>query len=253
MDALPKFGPLMILRYSATHKENYSKVHRLDALDAYNQKLVKKIAVRGIDIRGLSGTNAYLYLESIEILKDAAPIAKVEMEVKLKSGEIRRQRRHLKLKDNLYKLSGNLVAYQGFTVSQINYNKDSVEFVNGHELFVGRATGNFEEQDLRRIQIRETIQSHIDKEKQLYKQGIKVLSLFFIDEVAKYRDYNQEDEKGEYARLFEEEYERIRSEHLKKNFPLVTLIESFYNATKPPTCMKVTLPWIKRNDWRTRR
>lgn len=217
MGALAEFEPLMILRYSATHKKNYNKVHRLDALDAYNQKLVKKIAVRGIDIRGLSGTNAYLYLESIEISKDAAPIARVEMEVvKLKSGKIRRQRRRLKLGDNLYKLSGNLVAYQGFTVSQIDYNKDSVEFINGHELFVGRAVGNFEEQDLRRIQIRETIQVHLDKEKQLYKQGIKVLSLFFIDEVAKYRDYNQEDEKGEYARLFEEEYERILSEHIKE-------------------------------------
>ena len=214
--ALREFWPLMILRYSATHKENHNKVHRLDALDAYNQKLVKKIAVRGIDIRGLSGTNAYLYLESIEISKDAAPVARVEMEVKRKSGEISRQRRRLKLGDNLYKLSGNLVAYQGFTVSQIDYNKDSVEFINGHELFSGRATGNFEEQDLRRIQIRETIQAHLDKEKQLYKQGIKVLSLFFIDEVAKYRDYNQEDGKGEYARLFEEEYEKIRSEHLKE-------------------------------------
>ena len=216
MDALPKFGPLMILRYSATHKKNYNKVHRLDALDAYNQKLVKKIAVRGIDIRGLSGTNAYLYLESIEISKDAAPVTRVEMEVKMKSGEIRRQRRQLKLRDNLYELSGNLAAYQGFTVSQIDYNKDSVEFINGYELFAGRAVGNVEEQDLRRIQIRETIQAHLDKEKQLYGQGIKVLSLFFIDEVAKYRDYNREDEKGEYARIFEEEYERIRSEHLKE-------------------------------------
>ena len=217
MDALPKFDPLMILRYSATHKKNYNKVHRLDALDAYNQKLVKKIAVRGIDIRGLSGTNAYLYLESIEISKDAAPVARVEMEVKLKSGEIRRQRRRLKLADNLYELSGNLVAYQGFTVSQIDYNKDNVEFTNGYELFAGRAVGNVEEQDLRRIQIRETIQAHLDKEKQLYGQGIKVLSLFFIDEVVKYRDYNREDEKGEYARIFEEEYERLRLQHLAES------------------------------------
>ncbi len=217
MAALPKFDPLMILRYSATHKKNYNKVHRLDALDAYNQKLVKKIAVRGIDIRGLSGTNAYLYLESIEISKDAAPVARVEMEVNLKSGEIRRQRRRLKLADNLYELSGNLVAYQGFTVSQIDYNKDSVEFTNGYELFAGRAVGNVEEQDLRRIQIRETIQAHLDKEKQLYGQGIKVLSLFFIDEVVKYRDYNREDEKGEYARIFEEEYERLRLQHLAES------------------------------------
>ena len=148
-------------------------MHRLDALDAHNQKLVKKISVRGIDIRRLSGTNAYLYLESIEISKDVASIARVEMEVKLKSGEIRRQRRHLKLRDNLYKLSGNLVAYQGFTVSQIDYNKDSVEFINEHKLFVGRAAGNFEEEDLRRIQIREIIQAHLDKKRivQMRNQG----------------------------------------------------------------------------------
>lgn len=137
------------------------------------------------------------------------------MEVKLESGEIRRQRRRLKLGDNLYKLSRNLAAYQqGFTFSQIDYNKDSAEFTNGYELFAGRAVGNLEEQDLRRIQIREMIQAHLDKEKELYGQGIKVLPLFFIDEVAKYRDCYREDEKGEYARIFEEEYENLQSEHL---------------------------------------
>ena len=75
-------------------------------------------------------------------------------------------------------------------------------------LNAGEATGDVNEQDIRRIQIRETIKAHLDKEKQLFAQGIKVLSLFFIDEVVKYRDYDQADEKGEYARVFEEEYEQ---------------------------------------------
>ena len=74
LDSLKEFNPLMVLRYSATHKTCHNKVHRLDALDAYNQKLVKKIAVRGISVKGLSGTNAYLYLESIEVSKES-PLA----------------------------------------------------------------------------------------------------------------------------------------------------------------------------------
>ena len=212
MDALPKFKPLMVLRYSATHKTTHNKVHRLDALDAYNQKLVKKIAVRGIQTLGLTGTNAYLYLEGIEISR-RPPIARIEMEVKLKSGEIRRQIKRLKFAQDLHALSDELEQYRGFTVSRIDANQDTVEFTNGHVLTAGEATGDVTERDIRRIQIRETIKAHLDKEKQLYAQGIKVLSLFFIDEVVKYRDYDQPDEKGEYARVFEEEYERMKADY----------------------------------------
>ena len=215
MRALPKFKPLMILRYSATHKVNHNKVHRLDALDAYNQKLVKKIAVRGITVRGLAGTNAYLYLESIEISRQA-PVARIEMEVKLQSGEIRRQLKRLELSRDLYIESGELDQYRGFTISQIDYNQDTVEFTNGHVLTAGEAIGDVDEQDIRRIQIRETIKAHLEKEKQLFAQGIKVLSLFFIDEVVKYRDYSQADEKGDYARMFEKEYELLKDEYLSE-------------------------------------
>lgn len=213
LDALPKFKPLMILRYSATHRTNHLKVHRLDALDAYNQKLVKKIAVRGIQTRGLAGTNAYLYLESIEISKKA-PLARVEMEVKLKSGEIKRQLKRLDFGRDLFVESGELDQYRGFTISQIDYNHDTVEFTNGEVLHAGEATGDVNESDIRRIQIRETIKAHLEKEKQLFAQGIKVLSLFFIDTVAKYRDYDQDDEQGEYARLFEREYSALKNEYL---------------------------------------
>jgi type III restriction enzyme len=213
MEALPKFKPLMVLRYSATHKTQHSRIHRLDALDAYNQKLVKKIAVRGIQTRGLAGTNAYLYLEGIDISKKA-PVARIEIELKLKSGEIKRQIRRLEFRDDLFVGSGELDQYRGFTISQIDAVTDTVEFTNGVVLQAGEANGDVSERDIRRIQIRETIKAHFDKEKQLFAQGIKVLSLFFIDEVVKYRDYDQADEKGEYARVFEEEYELLKAEYL---------------------------------------
>ena len=160
LEGLPKFKPLAILRYSATHKTIHNKIHRLDALDAYNQKLVKKIAVRGISIRGLAGSTAYLYLESIEISK-AAPVARIEMEVKLKSGEIKRQVQRLEKGRDLYAISNNLYQYKGFTISQIDYNHDTVEFTNGNILTAGEATGDVTENTIRRIQIRETIKAHL--------------------------------------------------------------------------------------------
>ena len=206
LDSLVNFKPLMMLRYSATHKTTHNKVHRLDALDAYNQKLVKKIAVRGISVKGLAGTNAYLYLQSIEVSTKKSPEARVEIEQKLASGQIRRVVRKLSSGDNLFVLSNELDQYRGYVVSDINAVTDTLGFTNGVELLVGEADGDVNEAALRRIQIREAIKAHFDKEQALFQQGIKVLTLFFIDEVSKYRDYNAPDEKGEYARVFEEEY-----------------------------------------------
>ncbi len=212
LEALAKFRPLMILRYSATHRTTHNKIHRLDALDAYNQKLVKKIAVRGIAVKGLAGTNAYLYLESIEISKKA-PVARIEMEVR-QGGGIKRIVKRLERGKDLFVESNELDQYRGFVIAQIDANKDTVEFTNGHVLSAGDATGDITEMAIRRIQIREAIRAHLEKEQVLFAQGIKVLSLFFIDEVVKYRDYSQADEQGEYARIFEDEYERLRAEYL---------------------------------------
>lgn len=214
LEALAKFKPLMILRYSATHRTSHNKIYRLDALDAYNQKLVKKIAVRGITVKGLAGTNAYLYLGSIQISKKA-PAAIIEMEVKQKDG-IKRVTRRLEKGRDLYEESNKLSQYRGFLISQIDANQDIIEFTNGHVLKVGEVVGDITETAVRRIQIRETIETHLEKEKELFSQGIKVLSLFFIDEVAKYRDYNQFDEQGDYARIFEEEYERCKLRFLQE-------------------------------------
>ncbi|KGP03317.1 restriction endonuclease subunit R [Alcaligenes faecalis] len=215
LDSLVNFKPLMVLRYSATHKTTHNKVHRLDALDAYNQKLVKKIAVRGIAVKGLAGTAGYLYLQSIEISSKKPPEARVEFEQKLTGGNIKRVVRKLGKGDNLFELSNGLDQYRdGFVVSDINANTDTLSFTNGAELTVGDATGDVTEGALRRIQIREAIKAHFDKEQVLFLQGIKVLTLFFIDEVAKYRDYSAADEKGEYARVFEEEYNLYLNEML---------------------------------------
>jgi len=218
--SIPKFKPLMILRYSATHKSNHNKVHRLDAVDAYNQKLVKKISVRGIQTKGLAGTSAYLYLESIEISKKA-PVARLEIEQKLKSGAIVRKIIKVNKEDRLHDLSGELDQYSGFVVANIDAVNDTIEFLNGEKLKAGEAAGDITEAMIRRIQIRDTIKTHMDKEQLLYAKGIKVLSLFFIDQVAKYRDYGAVDsntgivdDKGEYARIFEQEYVILKDELL---------------------------------------
>jgi type III restriction enzyme len=221
LNSLVHFKPLALLRYSATHKTNHNKVHRLDALDAYNQKLVKKINVRGISVRGLTGTNAYLYLESIEI-STSAPVAVIEFEIKQKTG-IKRVRRKISKNDNLFDLSANLEQYKGFVVADINAITDTVSFTNGSELVAGDATGDVKEADLRRIQIREAVKAHFDKEQTLFYQGIKVLTLFFIDSVAKYRSYTEAGEQaGEYANLFEEEYDQQLNE-------VLSLEDSAYN------------------------
>jgi type III restriction enzyme len=215
LKSLEEFKALMVLRYSATHKTTHNKIHRLDALDAYNQKLVKKIAVRGISVKGLAGTNAYLYLQSIEI-SSKAPVARVEFEQKLKSGEIKRVVRKISKSDNLFSdgFSNELDQYRGYVVADINANTDTLSFTNGMELKAGDAYGDVNEAALRRIQIREAIKAHFDKEQALFQQGIKVLTLFFIDEVVKYRDYSAADEKGDYARIFEEEYSQYLNEVL---------------------------------------
>ncbi|KJS15560.1 MAG: restriction endonuclease subunit R [Hoeflea sp. BRH_c9] len=203
-EALPKFNPLFILRYSATHKTVHNKVHRLDAVDAFNEKLVKKIRVRGVETKGLSGTNPYLFLHRIET-SSAAPVAWVDIEVKTQNG-IKRVPRKLEQGRNLFDLSKGLEVYKGFIVSNIDARDDTVHFTNGDVLVAGEASGDVTERDIRRIQIRETISGHLEREQVLFARGIKVLSLFFIDEVVKYRDYDQADEQGEYARVFEEEY-----------------------------------------------
>jgi type III restriction enzyme len=222
VESLKEFKPLFILRYSATHKQEHNKVYRLDALDAYNQKLVKKIAVRGISLKGQAGTSGYLYLQSIEVSKDKAPVARVELEIP-RSGGIKPEMRLLGKGDNLYEKHGKLDQYKGYVVADINALDNTLSFTNGVVLTAGDAMGDVNESVLRRLQIREAVNAHFEKEQLLFARGIKVLSLFFIDEVAKYRIYEGSEEKqGEYAQLFEEEYNARLNE-------ILTLEDSAYN------------------------
>ncbi|BCX49860.1 restriction endonuclease [Haloferula helveola] len=215
IESLKEFNPLFILRYSATHKTEHNKIHRLDALDAYNQKLVKKIRVHGIAQKGLSGTDCYLFLEAIVPAQPKA-YARLEHEVRLKSGAIKRVVRRVGSGYNLKEQSGGLPQYEGFVVSEVDAHHDTISFRNDLKLEVGAVSGDITESALRRIQIRETIRAHFEAEKKLFDQGIKVLSLFFIDEVAKYKQYDDDGNElgGEYATAFEEEYEQALNEEL---------------------------------------
>lgn len=212
------FKPLFTIRYSATHKKNkeYNKVYRLDAIDAYNQKLVKKINVKGIEVLNNKSEDTYLFLDSVNISQKHDPEAIMEIEVKSASGTTRKLMK-IKAGDDLYTKSGYLTPYKGYVVSEIDgrYDQyDKVFFTNGVEIQVGQAFGDVDEEHITRIQIRETIRSHFEKEKELHKLGIKVLSLFFIDEVAKYKDWSTgEPLKGDYARMFEEEYTKALADY----------------------------------------
>lgn len=215
LEKMKEFTPLFTLRYSATHAEVYNKIYRLDALDAYKMQLVKKIQVKGINFKGTTGTSGYLYLEYIQYSTNKAPVAVVEFEVRSGQG-VRRVRRHLEQGADLYQLSGEMPAYKNMTITEINGYQNKI-VIAGQEIYPGDVVNNNEDDSLfRRIQIRETIKSHLEKEKQMYSQGVKVLSLFFIDKVSKYRLYDEDGEPqpGEYAQIFEEEYAKAVNEYI---------------------------------------
>lgn len=206
-DALKNFNPLFSLNYSATHRTEHNLIYVLDALDAYNKKLVKRIAVKGFELKNFRGADEYLYLDEIILSPNKPPKARLHLEIKYKQS-INREARLVEEGDNLFHLSKEMEQYKGYTVSSINPITDSVSFTNGEVIRKGDVVGDISEKDMRRIQIRETIKSHFEKEASLYKQGIKTLSLFFIDEVAKYRQYDEDDNEmlGEYGQVFQEEY-----------------------------------------------
>lgn len=216
-ERLKEFNPLFTLRYSATHKSDsiYNMVYRLDAMEAYNKKLVKKIAVKGITESGSTATDGYVYLEGINLSK-ADPTATIQFDYMGKSG-LRKISRKVGIGYNLYDNSGEVTKLEeyknGFVVKAIDGRDDSLEFLNGVKLYAGDVVGKVSEEQLRRIQIRETILSHIERERQLFYKGIKVLSLFFIDEVAHYKQYDAagQPHNGIFAEMFEEEYNDILS------------------------------------------
>lgn len=250
LESMKAFNPLFSLRYSATHKVEYNKVFRLDALDAYNQRLVKKIQVKGINLKGSTGTTGYLYLEQISLSTSKPPFAVVEFEKRQGEG-VKRVRQKLAEGANLFELSGNLPAYKNHTITEINGYLNKI-VVNGEDIFPGDILNDKDEHAFRRVQIRETIMSHLQKEKQLFDKGIKVLSLFFIDSVEKYRVYDEAGEQtlGEYGQIFEEEYKNAVN-------AVLDLFHEEYNhylqETDPSTVHKGYMPsnyfaYLKRDD-----
>ena len=225
-ESIAKFNPLFFLNYSATHREDFNKVYRLDAIDAYQKQLVKKITVKGISVRGGSATNGYLYLQKINTYPNKKPTATVAFEFNTKTGGgMTRKTKTLVLGDDIYMHSGELEAYHnGYKISEINARDDAgyVDFVNGIRIHEGEVIGETNPDDVRRIQIRETIMSHLETERKLFSKGIKVLSLFFIDEVAKYKKYDENGEqKGSYAKIFEEEFEKAIDIYLNQQLQYV--------------------------------
>ncbi len=212
--ALLNFNPLFTLNYSATHAKQHNLVYVLDALDAYNKRLVKKIEVKGFEVKNLLGTDSYLYLENIIISPTAPPQARVEFEVSHNNGP-KREFHKLNVGDNLFYLSNEMAQYKGYTISEIDPISGVVSFSNGEKLLKGDVHGDVSESDMRRVQIRETIISHFEKEQSLFHKGIKTLSLFFIDEVAKYRQYDEDGNEllGEYGKVFEQEYLSVMNEY----------------------------------------
>lgn len=214
--ALKKFKPLFVLNYSATHAVKHNLIYKLDALDAYNEKLVKKIEVKGFKVSNLKGVDAYLYLNDV-IVTPEGPKARIELEQRQKSSSTPKRIYMLldsQYKNDLYALSGEMEQYKGYTITDVDKFTGKVTFLNGKELTINQIQGDVSEQDLRRIQIHETIKSHFEKERQNFEKGIKTLSLFFIDKVEKYRQYNDDGNEvlGEYGKMFEEEYAEILAE-----------------------------------------
>lgn len=231
--ALKNFNPLFSLNYSATHAKHHNLIYVLDALDAFNKKLVKKIEVKGFEVKNFRGTDSYLYIEQIVLSSNKPPMAKIELEIGYNKS-INRESRILGVGEDLYYVSQEMEQYKGYTISEIDPLRGTVTFTNGEVISTGDIVGDISEKDMRRIQIRETILSHFEKEEKLFDKGIKCLSLFFIDEVAKYRQYDENGDEvlGEYGKMFEQEYINVLNEY-------VTVLDTPYQRYLKSTCSDV--------------
>lgn len=232
--ALKNFNPLFSLNYSATHAKQHNLIYVLDALDAFNKKLVKKIEVKGFEVKNFRGTDSYLYLEQIVLSTKKPPMAKIELEISYNKS-INRETRILGVSDDLYYVSQEMEQYRGYTISEIDPLRGAVTFTNGEVIKTGDVVGDVSEKDMRRIQIRETILSHFEKEEKLFHMGIKTLTLFFIDEVAKYRQYDENGNEvlGEYGQMFEQEYISVLNDY-------TTPLDTSYQRYLKSTCSEVS-------------
>ncbi len=232
--ALKNFNPLFSMNFSATHAKQHNLVYVLDALDAFNKRLVKKIEVKGFEVKNFRGTDKYLFLEQIVLSSKKPPMARIELEIGYNKS-INRETRIVGVGDDLYYISQQMEQYRGFTVSEIDPIRGTVTFTNGEVIRAGDVVGDISERDMRRIQIRETILSHFEKEEKLYRMGIKTLSLFFVDEVAKYRQYDENGDEvlGEYGKMFEQEYISVLNDY-------ITMFDTPYQEYLRSTCGDVS-------------
>ena len=231
--ALKNFNPLFSMNFSATHAVQHNLVYVLDALDAFNKRLVKKIEVKGFEVKNFRGTDKYLFLEQIVLSPKNPPKARIELEIGYNKS-INRETRIVGVGDDLYYLSQQMEQYKGYTVSEVDPIRATVTFTNGEVIRAGDVVGDVSESDMRRIQIRETILSHFEKEEKLFAKGIKTLSLFFVDEVAKYRQYDENGDEvlGEYGRMFEQEYISVLNDYK-------TMFDTAYQKYLESTCSDV--------------
>ena len=207
-EAIKTLNPLCRLRYSATHINAYNLMYKLDSIDAYDKKLVKQIEVANVRLSE-SANNAYIKLLSV---KPSPRSAKIEIDIN-QAGKTIRKSITVRDGEDLYELSKGRDLYSGFTVNDIyiEKGKEYIEFTNGISVDIGQTIGDLDSDSIKRLQIRRTIEEHLQKEKMLNPKGIKVLSLFFIDKVANYREYDENGNplKGKYAQWFEEEYKQV--------------------------------------------
>lgn len=187
---IKRFNPLFVLNYSATHKTKHDTIYALDAYDAFKEQLVKKIQVRGFEIKNLRGTSGYIYVDSFIQSPKHPPMVRIELECKNASGSIHREVKKFSVGDSL-KAESDLAVYEDYTITEINpLGRGYVTFQNGETVYLRQVIGDSNEEAMQRVQIRETIIAHFEKEKELFNRGIMCLSLFFIDEVANYRQYD---------------------------------------------------------------
>ncbi len=209
-EAIASLNALCTLRYSATHLEHYNLMHKLDPVDAYEQKLVKKIVVDSIHSEG-NFNKPYIRLVNVNDINGYS--AFLEIDVQNKKGKVQRKTVNVKTNNDLFELTGEREQYQnGYVVTNIECypGKEYIKFSNGEKVLMGATIGDIDDEVIKRAQIRKTIESHLDVERELFKSGIKVLSLFFLDRVGNYRWYDGDGnpQPGKYLEMFELEYKK---------------------------------------------
>jgi len=210
-EAIASLNPLCTLRYSATHVDKYHMMYKLDSVDAYQRKLVKQIEVSGIEVKD-SHNKAFIRLLKVDNRKSPI-IAQIEIDAMQRGGDVKRVKKTIRSGDDLLEISGGRSIYDGYIIEDIYCEKGNeyISFTSKPEIIkLDQAIGKVNEDEYKRLQIRKTIEKHLEKEMELRPKGLKVLSLFFIDRVANYRWYNDEGnpKPGKYAKIFEEEYKR---------------------------------------------